>query len=181
MQDVWPEGHQVAVREYRAQDLESVLRYAGDADVTRYLVWGPEGPEETAAFLARVAQDAHSDPREQYELAVVNRASGDLIGAARIGWLSRPHRAGDIGYVLRRDQWGRGIGSEVAAILLQFGFETLGLHRIEATCDPQNIASRRVLEKAGMKREGLRRDDFFVRGEWRDSLLFSILEAEWRD
>ena len=174
------EGSRVTLREYRTGDLDAVMRYAEDPEVTRYLPWGPEGPEEAAAFLEHVAAESLIVPRRQYEVAVVLRDTGELIGGGRIGVLSPQRRSGDIGYVLCRDQWGRGIGSEVARLLVGFGFESLRLHRVEATCDPANIASRRVLEKVGMQLEGRRRDDFPVRGRWRDSLLFAILEGEWR-
>ncbi len=176
----WLEGATVALREYRAEDLDAVLRYAADPEVTRYLPWGPEGAEEVRDFLGQVASAALRTPRDQYEVAVVRKDSGEMIGGGRLGILSAANRRGDIGYVLRRDQWGLGLGSEVARLLVDFGFSSLGLHRIEATCDPKNGASRRVLEKVGMTFEGMRRHDFFVREAWRDSLLFSILEGEWR-
>lgn len=179
MGQAWPKGERVLLREYGAGDLEAVQRYAGDRAVARHLIWGPNTREETATFLEQAAAHARTDPREQYELAVVFKDGGDLIGGARIGVQSVMHRRGDIGYVLRRDVWGQGIGTEVAGLLLWFGFTHLGLHRIEATCDPTNAASRRVLEKSGMRHEGLRRDDFLVRSQWRDSLLYSILEPEW--
>lgn len=175
-----PEGERVVLREYRGEDLNSVQRYAGDPEVTRYMIFGPNDRAETVAFLERVWVASRRDPRDQYEVAVVAKDNGELIGGARIGVLSFAHRKGDIGYVLRQDVWGRGIGTEIAGILLHFGFEVLRLHRIEATCDPRNVASGRVLEKVGMQQEGLRRHDFLVRGQWRDSLLFSILESEWR-
>ncbi len=174
------EGKTVALREYAPEDSQAVLAYAQDRDVTRYLPWGPEGTQEVDAFLARVAADALQQPRTQYEVAVVRKDTGALIGAGRLGILSAEHRRGDIGYVLRRDSWGQGIGSEVARLLVDWGFRSLGLHRIEATCDPRNHASRRVLEKLGMNCEGCRRDDFLSHGEWRDSLLFALLEDEWR-
>jgi RimJ/RimL family protein N-acetyltransferase len=60
-----------------------------------------------------------------------------------------------------------------------FGFETLALHRISATCDVDNVASARVLEKLGMKREGHIRHTARRKGEWRDSYLYAILEPEW--
>lgn len=180
MSEIRLEGRTVALREYQAEDLAAVLRYAQDPEVTRHLPWGPEGPQEVQEFLGRVAANVRQVPRRQYELAAVRKDSGELIGGGRLGILSPEHRQGDLGYVLRRDQWGQGFGSEISRVLATFGFENLGLHRIEATCDPENPASRRVLEKLGMRLEGQRRHDFFVRGTWRDSLLFAILEDEWR-
>ena len=63
----------------------------------------------------------------------------------------------------------------------EFGFGELGLHRIFATCDPRNIGSRRVLEKAGMQCEGILREHKWQKGEWRDSCLYAMLEHEWRE
>ncbi len=68
----------------------------------------------------------------------------------------------------------------MAAGLLRFGFETLGLHRIHAIVEPENVASTRVLEKVGMRREGHLRDHRYAKGRWRDSLLYAILEGETR-
>ena len=59
------------------------------------------------------------------------------------------------------------------------GFGTLELHRIFATCDVRNVASARVLEKVGMRREGHLREDSCMRGQWRDSYVYGILEHEW--
>ena len=69
---------------------------------------------------------------------------------------------------------------QAARGLLAFGFETLGLHRIAATCDTGNVGSARVLEKIGMRREALFREDSLLRGRWRDSFLYAVLEHEWK-
>ena len=84
-----------------------------------------------------------------------------------------------MGYCLRRDAWGLGLGTEAARGLIGFGFERLGLHRIWATCDTGNARSARVLERAGMVLEGTMRDDTWLRGHWRSSHLYSILDSEW--
>jgi RimJ/RimL family protein N-acetyltransferase len=90
------------------------------------------------------------------------------------------NREGWIGYCLNRDFWGKGYGTEVARALITFGFEQLNLHRIYATCDPQNTASAHVLEKAGMQREGHLRERKWVKGRWRDFLLYAVLDREWK-
>ena len=64
--------------------------------------------------------------------------------------------------------------------MMTFGFETLKLHRIYATCDPRNIGSSKVLEKIGMSKEGILRENMLMKdGVWRDSLLYSMLKQEW--
>jgi RimJ/RimL family protein N-acetyltransferase len=65
--------------------------------------------------------------------------------------------------------------------LTVFGFEQVRLHRIWAGCDPENLASARVLEKVGMKREARLRENLWMRGRWRDSLIYSILDKEWQE
>ena len=85
----------------------------------------------------------------------------------------------EIGYCIRRENWGKGIATEVAGGLIRYGFSDLKMHRIEAKCDPDNIASYIVMEKNGMQREGILRQDKNIRGEWRDSYIYSILSHEW--
>ena len=74
--------------------------------------------------------------------------------------------------------WGRGIGTVVAAQLIRFAFEKLGLHRVEGTCDPRNLASAAILRKVGMTREGQLREMIELRDGWRDSEIYSILDGE---
>ena len=85
-----------------------------------------------------------------------------------------------MGYVFRRDAWGNGYATEAAKALAASGFGQLGMHRIYAHCDVDNVASARVLEKAGMQREGLLRQHMLIRGRWRDSYLYAALEDEWQ-
>ena len=79
--------------------------------------------------------------------------------------------------MISRDRAGSGYATEAAAAVLRFGFDTLGLHRIWATCRPENLGSSRVLEKIGMQREGHLRDHVMVRGAWQDSLLYAAIAA----
>lgn len=76
--------------------------------------------------------------------------------------------------------WGRGAGTAAARPALDVGFGVHGLHRIFATCDPRNVASGRVLAKAGMTYEGRMRETMLIRDGWRDSDLYAILDHEWR-
>jgi RimJ/RimL family protein N-acetyltransferase len=109
------------------------------------------------------------------------KSDGQLIGGCRLNIADAKSRQGRIAYLFNRNYWGRGYATEATAAIIAFGFEQLGMHRIFATCDVKNFASARVLEKVGMRREGLRREDELLRGEWRDSYLYAILEQEWRN
>jgi ribosomal-protein-alanine N-acetyltransferase len=171
------EGPRVVLCEVQPDDAAAIFTYAHDPQVTAHLVWDPH-PDVTVtqAYVESVIAAATGTDRCGYELAVT--VNDEVVGMGRISVRSPAHRSGDLGYVLRRDRWGRGLGKEVATALVDFGFTTLGLHRIFATCHPDNVASRRVLEATGMVYEGRLRDHMLVRGQFRDSLLFAVLATD---
>ena len=173
-------GERVTLRDFTHDDWRAVHAYSTRAEVYRFQPWGPNTPEQTREFVDGVIAQAQRQPRIEYNLAMALAATGEVIGAGSLGIRSREFGQGEIGYVVRSDYWGRGYGTEAARLLLEFGFTTLGLHRIFATCDPRNLASARVLEKIGMRYEGRLRDTMLIRDGWRDSLIYSLLEHEWQ-
>ncbi len=166
------------LRDFVEKDIPAVHCYASDPEVVRYMAWGPNTERDTRDAVKRWLAEQASEPRLSFSLAIVLRAEEHLIGSCSIRVSDQESRAGHIGYCLNRDYWGRGYASEAARALVAFGFGQLGLHRIFATCDTRNLASARVLEKAGMRREGHLREHKRIRGEWRDSYLYAILEHE---
>ena len=171
-------GERLCLREFTASDVDLLLRIYGDPEATRHLSFEPRTREQVARFLTAAAEQARAVPRVEYALAVARKDGGELIGSARLAL--GEHRSGQIGFALRADQWGQGLGTETVRLLLALGFNRLGLHRIWAARAPDNLASERTMRKAGMVREGRIRDHVFVRGAWRDSITYSILEHEWR-
>jgi [ribosomal protein S5]-alanine N-acetyltransferase len=87
----------------------------------------------------------------------------------------------EIGYCLHPQYWGMGYASEAARAILEFGFTELGVHRIFATCHPDNSNSYNVMKRIGMKQEGHLREHIRYKGKWRDSYLYSILVNEWKN
>jgi RimJ/RimL family protein N-acetyltransferase len=161
------------LREFRLDDEVAVHRYGSDEEVTRYLTWGPNSPTDTTAYLKQVACEAAREPRTSFTLAVAT-LDDELIGVANLT-TTDTQSTGELGYVLARDQWGHGYATEVARRLIVFGFDELGLRRITATCHPDNFASARVLEKAGMHFEKTIRDHLRVRGGWR---VFAVAASD---
>lgn len=168
----------LSLREFHADDHAAVHAFAGDAEVTRYTDWGPNSPADTAAFLAAVVRDALDVPRSRFGLAVVLREDGVLIGSVELRVTGETDGRAELGFVLGRPWWGRGYAGEATGALLRFGFGELGLHKISATCDPDNAASARVLTKVGMRREGHLHDHLRLHGQWRDRLLYAALSTQ---
>jgi RimJ/RimL family protein N-acetyltransferase len=173
-------GVRVTMREISLDDLDAALAFASDPEVTRYLPFEPQSRQQERAAIVRMTAEARATPRMQFELAAVSRTTGAMVGMGRIGFTPGQTAAADIGYLLRRDCWGSGLGTEIAGLLVGFGFRQLGVHRVWAGHHPDNPASGRVLEKVGMIREGRMREHMFARGVWRDSITYSILEHEWK-
>lgn len=169
----------LTLREFGHRDWTVVHRYASDYEVVRFMEWGPNTEADTQAFVARAVAAQAEEPRTAYELAVVRRADGRLVGSSGLHVRGADARSGWIGYCFARAFWGRGYATEAAKALLGLGFDGLGLHRVWATCDVENHASARVLEKAGLIREGRLREHKWVKGHWRDSFLFALLDREW--
>ena len=125
-------------------------RYGQDPAVSRYMSWIPHRSiEDTVTFLKRIICD-NAEGRS-FGFLIFSRASGELLGS--VGGAIEKHRM-QFGYCLARDAWGRGFATEAARAFVVAALEIPGLRRVQAFCDVENTASARVLEKAGLEREG---------------------------
>ena len=170
-------GPRLALREVESDDTEALLAVYGDPEATRHLSFEPRTREQVQAIVSRSIASAQDSPRTEYCLAVTLLGRHELIGYARLA--TEPQQAATIGFALHPAVWGRGLGVETVHLLCALGFNSLGLHRIWAARSPLNEASARTLLRAGMTEDGRIRDHVFVRGAWRDSITYSILEQEW--
>jgi len=167
------------LRDFRESDWEAVHAYASDPEVVKYMPWGPNSEEDSKEFVRKAVRYQEERPRQHFDLAVVLKDDGILIGGCGLALSGQSDRSGSIGYCLNKVYWNAGLGTEAAETLVLYGFEQMGLHRIWATCDPENIGSVKILEKVGMKREAQLRENLWIRGKWRDSLVYAILDKEW--
>jgi RimJ/RimL family protein N-acetyltransferase len=162
-------------------DLDDVHAYYSRPEVTRYLYWGTrdrDGSREALDDYSRYT--ALESEGDGLVLAMVARDGGRVVGQVSLHWDSEEHRQGEIGFVVNPDYHGRGLAREAAMAMLRLGFDDLGLHRITGRCDARNLASARLMERLGMRREAHLVENEFVKGEWTDELVFAMLEQEWR-
>ena len=171
----------LTLRDFEKEDWRQVQNYASDPEVVRYMGFGPNTKEESRNFVEKALAQQEENPRKNFSLAIVLKTKDTLLGGCGIYVTNPDIREGYIGYVLNRNFWRHGYATETAKGLLQFGFNQLKLHRIFATCDAENLASAHVLEKIGMQGEAHFRENCSVKGRWRDSLLFAILDHEWSE
>jgi RimJ/RimL family protein N-acetyltransferase len=169
------------LRPFEACDFDALFAIESRADVVRFLYHEPRTPEEARGVLERrIAATSLTDEGDTLSVAVVVRATGEMIGDCMLHWSSRLHQLGEVGFALHPDHHGHGYAAEAARALVDYGFSEVGLHRIIGRLEARNTASARVLEKLGMRREALLIENEFVKGEWQSELVYAILEREWR-
>ena len=163
------------LRPYRAGDVDDVFAYASDEQWARYLpVPVPYTREHAEQFIAgQLGADWQTNPR----WAVVH--DGAVAGGVDVRFRFDDGVA-SIGYSLARRLWGRGLMTEAVRALIETGFTVdPRLNRVEASADERNLASLRVMEKVGMRREGLIRENHVIRGERTSEVWYGLLRHEW--
>ncbi|WP_207344517.1 GNAT family protein [Arthrobacter sp. E3] len=176
LSESYPRGPRLSFRDFTAGDISAVHEFASDPDLTRWSAWGPNTWEQAASFVADAAGEHLKEGRSAFSLAAV--LEGKVIGSVAIWTTDRDDRTGELGYTFHRSYLENGYATEATSQLLKFGFDTLKLERISATCHPGNIGSNRALENGGFTLEGRLRSHRLVRGARRDSLLYSVLREE---
>lgn len=182
MHPVTIEGQHLTLREFTTDDVDAVLAVYGDPVVTEHLSFEPRTRDQVTTTLQTVTTAAKALPRTEYSLAVTDNATGQVIGFARLA-VDTGHpgqSSAQLGFALAKAAWGQGLGEETVLLLLRLGFDELGLHRLWGARSPANQISGRLMTKLGMIEEGRIRHHLRIRDQWRDSIVHSILEDEWR-
>jgi len=166
------------LRRFRMEDADAVFAYARDPEMTRFVFWQAHASiEDSREFLQRTLQ-GYADGFPPV-WAIEHLADRTVIGSCAYHEVSIMNLRGEIGYALARKYWGQGIMSEAVRAAVDYGFRVVGLNRIEARCDVDNTASWHVMEKVGMKFEGVLRQNIILHGQARDVRMYGILREDW--
>ena len=159
-------------------DVPALFATFGDPVVCRY--WSRPALPDPAAAAARQREVAHCfAERSLFQWGIAERATDAVVGTCTLSAPSAAHRRAEVGFALARAAWGRGYVAEALPALLDFAFDVLALHRIEADVDPRNARSIRALERVGFRREGHLRERYHLHGEAQDALFYGLLRREW--
>ncbi len=174
------ETGRLLLRKMRLDDAEAMFAYASDPEVTRYVLWETHRSiEDSESFLGFATEGYRRGDFGGW--GVVLKDSGAFVGTCGIDVDYGPeHARAELGYVLSREHWGKGLMPEAVRAVIAFGFGRMRLNRLEARCVAENTASARVMEKAGMIYEGTLREREFIKGAYRDMRFYSILRREYR-
>ena len=161
------------IRNFLFEDWQSVHSYTSNVNVMKYIPEGVFSEEDTKKFVVE-----NSNENSAKYFPVILRNDQTLIGHICFHKYFGEHTY-EIGWVFNPKYYNKGYASEAAYSILKYGFETLKLHRIIATCQPENIPSYRVIENIGMRREGYFKKCIPYGDEWWDEYYYAILDEEW--
>lgn len=173
------------LREFVEDDWRALYSYQND---TRYLdlyEWTHRTEPDVKAFVREFIEQQDENPRTKFQLAIVLQDErelqvGRVVGNVGLRKPSPPSRVAELGYEIDPRYWGIGYATEAARAMCKFAFDELRVHRVWAHCVANNVASTRVMEKLGMRQEGHLRESEYFKERWWNTLLYGILEDEWR-
>lgn len=165
------------LRPFTMDDVDRVTELLQTPDIAATTLYVPY-PYERDDALGWIATHAPAaELGRSLNWAICDRESGEVMGTIGLEITGFHHR-GMLGYWLGKPYWSKGITSEAAQAVVRYGFDTVGLHRLEATCMPHNVGSSRVMEKAGMRYEGTLRDYYRKGDGFRDAAMYAVLRED---
>lgn len=175
------QSERLTLREINKDDIDILYKLNSIPEIDEFNTLGiPEDIETSRKIYQPILDDQKADTRKLFCWLIYKKDSKDIIGVSGLKSSNDRFKMGEIYYNLSPDFWGKGYATEAAQRLINFGFENLKLHRIEAGVSTENKRSIRVLEKVGMTNEGIRRKILPIRGEWKDNYHYAILEDDER-
>ena len=167
------------LREVSLADIEKIHDLLSLPETDKYNTLGiPKSIDETKNLVIDWTNGQYESPRKKYVFCI-EKSNNDFIGLFGINIGKPNYRNAEIWYKLHSNYWNQGYATEAVKTILHFCFTELKLHRVEAGCATANIASRKVIEKSGMIKEGQKRKLLPIRGEWFDTYEYAILEEDF--
>ncbi|MEV4350319.1 GNAT family protein [Actinoplanes sp. NPDC049596] len=166
------------LRRFRPSDAPVLAAYRSDPAVARYQSW--DAPFPLLRAETAVANFIASDPDKPgwFQYAIERIAEKDLIGDVAVHLHDNLKQA-EVGFTLATHHQKQGYATEAVRAVLDRLFRVQGLHKVAGECDARNVASASLMERLGFTREGLLRQQTYLKGEWTDDLIFGLLASEW--
>ena len=168
------ETERMILRPITMDDADATFAYSIDPVSCEFMPWEVHrSMADTIAYLETIPKDYAA--RERINFAMVLKTSGKFIGSCGFHHISSQHHSIWMGYLLIPSQWGNGYMTEAVREMIRFAFEEMGIHRVAATCDAENIRSSKVMERCGMRLEGVFRDNEIRRGKFISTKSYAII------
>jgi [ribosomal protein S5]-alanine N-acetyltransferase len=173
-------GERIYLRDHLIGDTYTFHAWMTDPLITKYLSSHSDSMEQSSKLLKHAINQVNAIPRKDYFLAIVQVGTENVIGEAGFSIQSTAEKDGvaEMGYFLFPKYWGKGYATEAAALMIQFCFSELKLHKVTAGCDIRNTASEKVMIHCGMQKEAHFKQHRFIDGIWADRVEYAILRQD---
>ncbi|MCE7793802.1 GNAT family N-acetyltransferase [Salipaludibacillus sp. CUR1] len=168
------------MRPYEIQDAESVFKVVKLKEIAETTISMPHPyPRETVDWWINfVRENMEKGNAYEFGLYLKDRPS-EYVGNCGFVSVSKQHNHGELGYFTNPDHWNKGYSTEACSKLLEFGFNTLGLERVFGRCMAKNTASKRVMEKCGLKVEGIAKHEILKWDHYEDVIHLGLIRSKW--
>ena len=168
------------MRRFETGDAPELASYRSDPEVARYQGWESCTLGEAQSLIRALARRDPGSPGAWFQFAVALASDGVLIGDCALRCGRATPRVAELGFSFGRAHQGRGYAGEAVALLLDYAFDRLGLHRIFAITDDRNLPAQALLARLGLRKEGVFREASWFKGGWATELGYAVLASEWR-
>lgn len=172
------ETEEILLREFNINDVKDMYEFKSDAKVTQYLPFEPYNCIQDAMNQIENFIDEYKKGN-CYTWAIIWKQTNKVVGQIDLDKVDTKNNKVEIGYMLNKSFWNKGIMTSAIPKVLKFAFEYLNINKVEAQCEVENSASARVLEKAGMKLEGVLRQDRYRKGRYVDRKYYGSLREDF--
>ena len=159
-------------------DAEAFFKYRSDVITNQYQGWVPKTIDDVQTFISKVAENI-DEYDTWFQFAIVLKDTGELIGDIGIHFLDEENYQAEIGCTLAKSQHGKGIANETLKTTIDYLFGDLNKHRISCSVDPNNVASIKMVERLGFRKEAHFKQSILIDGEWVDDIVYALLKSEW--
>ncbi len=172
----------LVLRRFSTDDLDAYHRYQSLPETARYLYGGPRSYAQCMERIGHYVEGTFERPGDWATFAIERKDRPGMIGEIALKWNSGgkpevgvPGRFGELGWTLAPEAQGHGYATESARAVLELALGPWGFHRVEARLDARNTASAALCERLGMQREGVLRDNMYLKGEWTSEAVYATV------
>lgn len=159
-------------------DAKAIYKYRSDAITNQYQGWIPKTVNDAHYFVSKVAPKINIYDT-WFQFAIILKETDELIGDIGIHFLDEGNYQAEIGCTLAKEQHGKGIANEALKTTIDYLFKELEKHRITCSVDPENLASIKMIERLGFRKEAHFKQSILIDGEWVDDIVYGLLKSEW--
>lgn len=177
MSDRLPVGQKIKLLPLQESDRHWYIALAMDETMMQY-VGDPRTLEQATEDFETRATEWSTDNENWYALAIVDINNDDRLGDVAFKMLDAPAQKAEFGFMVKPKAQGKGVGSEALKLAIDYAFNSLGLNKLVAYCDVENLSSQKALEKNGFIREGCLRQNAFMQGRYVDDYVYGLCRCD---